>query len=514
MNDLRILVVEDRQNWQEALPQILQRLGGEVHVDVAPNYGAALQYISNEDYDLAIVDLALLGDPTDPRDADQLGMELLRELRNSRRNQGCALVVLTAYPTTARTRRALRDYAADDFIEKAEFDDRRFVEVAQGAILSARLRQAAVKAVARYRLTVTFSQEHLVGSELGGPDRRASYTASHPLRFNVTDLARRADNLNWMILQGGVGKWRHESDSIGRAIYDVLAGERHVLGDLIAARALAQRFSDLWLQFSGPAIGLGIPFELLRDEDDYLCLNHILTRRLVQSGASLSRKPEPFHKFLDGLRDLQSALRILVVGANSDGCIPVAEEEATSLATAIEADLQRLGIAHEIKLMTDTDATYTNVSRALRDGCYHVFHYAGHGRYDDELPEISGLVLRDDDESRTLTAVDLNTLTQDTELRLVFLSCCLGARTSANERHGDFYGMLEALARADIPTVLGYRWTVADDSATLLAKTFYKTLWRNFFPGEALLEARREVTLGQSRNDETWASPVLLMQNA
>ena len=193
MSDLRVLVVEDKQNWQEALPQILRRLGGEVQVDVAPSYAAALQGITNEDYDLAIVDLALLGDPVDSRDADQLGMELLRELRESRRNQGCGLIVLTAYPSTDRTRQAIRDYAADDFIEKHDFDDHHFAEVARDAVLNARLRQAGVKASARYRLTVTFSQEFLVGSELTGPDRRASYTASHPTHFDVADLARRAE---------------------------------------------------------------------------------------------------------------------------------------------------------------------------------------------------------------------------------------------------------------------------------------------------------------------------------
>jgi len=35
-----------------------------------------------------------------------------------------------------------------------------------------------------------------------------------------------------------------------------------------------------------------------------------------------------------------------------------------------------------------------------------------------------------------------------------------------------------------------------------------------FSPGEAMLEARREIALGKyGLNDETWAAPVLLMQN-
>jgi CheY-like chemotaxis protein len=515
MSDLRILVVEDKQNWQDALPRILQRLGGDVRVDVAPNYGIALEYIGRERYDLAVVDLALLGDPADRRESDQLGMELLRELRSSRRNRGCGLVVLTAYPTTARTRQAIRDYAAYDFVDKASFEDQSFVDTARAAILDARQKQAAVRASERYRLTMTFSQEQLTGSELIGPDRRTVYAVPELRRFPAADLARRADNLNLLVLQGGVDVWRPEARSIGDAIYQALAAERRILGDLTAARALARRFSDLWLEFSGPAAGLSVPFELLRDEDDYLGLSHVLTRRLVQAGFALSRKPEPFHAFLGSLLTRREALRILIVAANSDGSIPAAEAEATSLAVAIEKDLQRLGIAHEVTLLLSAEATYARVTEALRGGRYHIFHYAGHGRYDDKLPEISGLILPDDAGPRTLTAADLNLLVRDTELRLVYLSCCLSARTAQQVGRGDFHGVLEALARADVPAVLGYRWTVADAPAMLLALVFYQMLWRSFSPGEALLEARRSTAMGErGRDDETWASPVLLMQNA
>jgi CHAT domain-containing protein len=160
------------------------------------------------------------------------------------------------------------------------------------------------------------------------------------------------------------------------------------------------------------------------------------------------------------------------------------------------------------------EANYEQVSNALRDGHYHLFHYAGHGLYDETLPEISGLVLHKEHGLRVLTASDLNTLVSNTELQLVFLSCCLGARTASHVGRGDFYGMMEALVNADVPTVLGYRWSVTDKAAFTLAQVFYETLWHTFSPGEALLEARRRATLGpKGLDDETWASPVLVMQN-
>jgi CheY-like chemotaxis protein len=515
---LRILMVEDKPNWRREVPDLLEGvrgIGANSHVDLATNYGEGLVRVADVSYDLAIIDLALLGDPADPRDSDQLGMDLLRVLRESRRNRGCGLIVLTGYPTTERTRQALRDYAAFDFIEKDKFKDDEFVITARAAIRDAYLKQAVAKASARYRLTITFGREHLIGCELAGPDRRASYAADAPLRFEVEDLARRADNLDLLIRRGGYDMWRPEARAIGEILYKTLANDHRILGDLVAARALAERFSDLWLQFSGPPVGLGVPFELLHDQDAPLCLSHILTRRVAQAGATFSRKPEPFQDFLKGISDGSEQLRILFVGANSDGAIPSAEQEARDMAVMVKTSLERLGIHHAVDLLVGDDASYSRVREAFREGRHHVLHYAGHGWHAKASPELSGLVLRDGSGIRLLTAADLNLLARDTALRLIYLSCCLGARTAAQVGRGDFHGTLEALVRADIPYVLGYRWTVADTTAARLAAEFYHSLWRTFSPGEALLHARREISLEpQGRDDETWASPVLVAQNA
>lgn len=506
MSTLRILVVEDAANWQKALPQYLGQLGDGVQVEVAPNYSQALHYVTNNVYDLAIVDLALQLD-----DSDQ-GMDLLRDIRSSASNRGCAIIVLTAHSTPANVRQALRDYAVYDFLGKENFDERVFVETARATILDGRFREAERKASACYRLVITFNQEHLIGSELTGPNRHSIYIAEQAPRFQVADLVRRTDNLNLLILHGGAEMWRPEAHSIGSAIYQALTDERQILGDLVAGRALAQRSADLCVQFSGPAAGFSLPFELLRDERDYLGLHHILTRQL--SGTSMSRKPEPFHQFLRNLHQRREPLRILVVGANSDGCIPSAEAEATALATRITAELTRLGVATEVTLLMGAEASYSNVRAALRDGRYHIFHYAGHGRSNDTLPEIGGLILNDDHDFRALTAADLSLLTRDTELRFVFLSCCLSARSADKLGRGDFHGVPEALTQADVPNILGYRWTVRDDQAMQLAQDFYQELWRTFSPGEALLQARCSLAIGkEGRDNETWASPILVTQN-
>jgi CheY-like chemotaxis protein len=513
---LRILVVDDHERWQQVLQATFALLGTGVRVDVAASYGDALRQIHDQPYDLVSIDLVLLGDSDEAGGVDAEGMELLRELRNSRYNRdSCGLIVLTAYPSSARTRQALKKYAADDFLEKSEFDEEPFLAAARAAIRNARLRRAAGRASARYRLTITLGRGQLLGCKLAGPDRRSSYNVGRQVELDIEDLSRRGDLLNTLLLQpGGRNVWRPEARSIGDALYEAIAEDRRVLGDLVAAQALADRFSDLAIQFSGPSDCLGLPFELLRDNDDYLGLKHLLSRRLAIAGGSSSRKPEPFHSFVDGLLRRNEPLRVLVVGANSDGAIPAAEEEAVAVAAALATDLGRLGVRHEVTSLIGAEASFQNVSRALRGGRFHVFHYAGHGRHSDKLPEVGGLVLRDEKGLATLTAADLNMLARDSELQMVYLSCCLGARSAAQTGRGEFHGALEGLARADVPVVLGFRWVVADTPARDMALRYYGALWRSLNPADAMLAARRAATLGpDGRDDETWASPVLVAQN-
>jgi hypothetical protein len=105
-------------------------------------------------------------------------------------------------------------------------------------------------------------------------------------------------------------------------------------------------------------------------------------------------------------------------------------------------------------------------------------------------------------------------LVRNSPLALVYLSCCFGARSERAVGRGDFSGMLEALAQADVPMVLGYRWTVADDPAVSIARTFHSSLWHYLCPGESLLKARRASAMSAlGRDDDSWASPVFLMQN-
>src|SRR5258708_2919161 len=132
MSNSSILVVEDRPDWQEELREVLQPLGGVV--DVAATYEDALHYVKKEKYDLITVDLALRGNPSNPREADQLGTDLLQVVRESQYNKDSGLIVLTGYSSLLPTNRAHREYGVYDYIEKDKFNTQSFVKTARTAI--------------------------------------------------------------------------------------------------------------------------------------------------------------------------------------------------------------------------------------------------------------------------------------------------------------------------------------------------------------------------------------------
>jgi CHAT domain-containing protein len=294
-------------------------------------------------------------------------------------------------------------------------------------------------------------------------------------------------------------------------LYDILCSDRSVLEGLSATRSP----KDLWLQFSGPPQGLGVPFELLHDGDDYLTFKHVLTRSVERRGASV--KGARFQEFIRSFLGGHVPLRILIVGVDDDSNAGayLIEEETELLERAFREELGRIGVRPVIHRLSGKAATRDLIATALQHGGYHFFHYSGHGYFRNYKPEVSGIMTADEDRSQAmLTASDLTDFCCGTELRFVYLSCCLGACSAPKINHGDFFGLFDALSRADVPMILGYRWEVGDTSALGLASAFYRNLWRTLLPGKALFEARKEIAHGEGRRDnESWAAPVLLMQN-
>ena len=539
MTPFRILAVEDDPKWRKRIARAFvkanrltldraffsgddweQRFkratqGGPFSVDIVETYRLGRQRIRNLSYDLAVIDVALPEVLADGSEKNDEGMQLLQDFKVSPNNRGCARIILTGFPLAARAFEAAQRHEVRAYLEKGDFEAQAFIKTVRAAIRDARLDWAGIQARERYVFTISFSKDRLLGCTLLGPGHRGRYVAEDPQPFKTTGITDLTNNINSLVRNNDPAQWRTQARSIGEMLHDLLAKDARIISDLGTASGLSSASVPLHVIAEGPAVGLGIPFELLLHRGDYLCFQHVITRRFAHQSGALSRRPQPFHRFVQEMVDEQEGkeLGILILGLG-DRTIPGAEREARLLKDEIEETLQALRIACHIALVVDDDVTVENITRVLEEREYHLLHYAGHGTYHHAAPEQSGVLVWEGARLRSLAATELVALFRNTELRLVFLNCCLSARTGNQRGGGDFYSIFEALVQVDIPIVLGYRWEVRDRAALNVAQRFYAALWQTFSPGKALQQARDKATIGNAgRDEETWASPILLMQS-
>jgi CHAT domain-containing protein len=257
---------------------------------------------------------------------------------------------------------------------------------------------------------------------------------------------------------------------------------------------------------------LRLPLEFLSDGSEFLALKHPI-RRLF-SGVYTSRpsfSSDELRKFQGG----KNKLKILLVASNTGG-IPGVDREISSLDRVLRELLASQGIASEITTIFSDQSCIERIRDELAQGKYNIFHYAGHGSF-NQKPENSSLFFWEDESCSgkpvPMTANELGILSRDTTLQFIYLSCCTSAQTADATVHLDdnFMGITDALIKAGIPSVLGFRWPVSDIGALSLAKEFYKSFCLRGELDTALLDARQKVAK-IDRTDSAWLSPVLVVQ--
>ncbi|MBX3001372.1 MAG: CHAT domain-containing protein [Caldilineaceae bacterium] len=503
MRPLRILIVEDTEVWAKEEASILRKgLGDDIQIDVEEELAQAERIIQDVFYDLVVVDLALDDDPIRPEEGDSLkGMDLLHRLRTSEPNAHTGLIIVTGWPYHDNVVKALSNYGASGFIQKSRFDGDHFLEKAKAAIAQGRINRAEAQHSTCHRWIVTLDRNRLVGSQLLYPNYRDTYTANPHVHLDTSALFRRSNRLNLDLDSRQPENWREEARDLGREVYALLQQDSKVAEHLGQVRQLATNNPNIWIQVEGPVDLVGVPFELIRDERTSLARSYPLTRRIARAAGRL----QPFHKFIASFIGENRSLRMLIVGAS----LPGACAEAQEIADLLAHQLRQLAIHPSIDLLLKEEATCKKVTELLNKK-YHIIHFAGHCYDEKALPEEGGLVLADG----SLTAAAIQRLIEwNDELRLVFLSCCLGAHTASQVGRGDLYSIMDGFVSTGVPIVLGYRWAVEDEAAKELALSFYDSLWRTLLPAFALRDARAEIAGQKGRDNATWASPVMVVQN-
>jgi hypothetical protein len=159
------------------------------------------------------------------------------------------------------------------------------------------------------------------------------------------------------------------------------------------------------------------------------------------------------------------------------------------------------------------EVTITDLEN-VADEDVHVFHFAGHGKFQAEEGEayksISGsghIVIFDDDKKpREFSVESLAQTLNGSAVRLAVLGAC---ETGRRDNECAWSGIAPALARANIPAVVAMQYKIKDSNAIAFTRVFYKNLAEHHSIDMAVNAGRVSVRGRNPPNDRDWGVPVL-----
>ena len=225
----------------------------------------------------------------------------------------------------------------------------------------------------------------------------------------------------------------------------------------------------------------------------------------------------PIVRYLDvpsAQRPLEVAppLRMLAMTSSPSDVVELdVEHERNRLNGALEELVAKQLVTIDWLENGTRQALRQKLRRAAPNAPYHVFHYIGHGTFDDARGE--GFLLFEDANQRS-DLVDGRYLGQmlyeHKSLRLAVLNACEGAR-AANPLNEPFAGVAARLVRNEIPAVIAMQFEITDDAAALFSKNFYEAIARGAPVDSALVQCRQDLSDADPHGVE-WGTPVLFMR--
>ncbi len=215
----------------------------------------------------------------------------------------------------------------------------------------------------------------------------------------------------------------------------------------------------------------------------------------------------PIVRYLDLPEKIQSLavkppVRILVMISSPQNYRKLdVKKEWAKLQQAL-GDLEKRGL---VALEQLQEATLNSLQRQLRKQEYHIFHFIGHGTFDQTAQD--GMLMLEDEnqQGHLVSAQSLGIILHDEKtLRLAVLNACEGAR---NSRIAPFAGTAQSLVQQGIPAVIAMQFEITDAASITFAHEFYGAVADGYPVDAALAEARKAI-LAQG-NEVEWGAPVL-----
>lgn len=245
----------------------------------------------------------------------------------------------------------------------------------------------------------------------------------------------------------------------------------------------------LMFQLEGARHLRNVPWELLCDSTKFMSTSAYTP---VLRYVDIPSRPPPL--------SVRAPLRILgMVSSPADMPALDAEREREHLAQACSS-LTDKGL---VKIDWVEQATLAGLLKCLNLGDYHIFHFIGHGDFDEQAED--GVLLFEGRAGRShrVTGVELGTILGDQHtLRLAVINACEGARVAL-----DSSGIATSLMRYGTPAVIAMQFEISDEAAIGFAEHFYESVARSHPIDESLADARRGMFA--AGHGLEWATPVL-----
>ncbi len=206
------------------------------------------------------------------------------------------------------------------------------------------------------------------------------------------------------------------------------------------------------------------------------------------------------------IRALRTALplRALVAIPRGSGL-----EAGREMATLTEAASKLKGTV-QLRFLTG-NITRSAISDALLEERYHVFHFIGHGAFENDRGYLvfNGEGGRDDLISDEVFA---RFFLDEPSMKLVILNACEGARVSSSQ---PMVGMAPKLVERGIPAVIAHQYPLADEASLRFTREFYRSLCVGGEAGHvdtAIAHARNQLSV-HFPADPALGAPVLFMRS-
>jgi hypothetical protein len=276
-------------------------------------------------------------------------------------------------------------------------------------------------------------------------------------------------------------KIERQLDEWGAALFDAVFArpEARVLCDRLLESKDDARFVTIQ---SPDARILRLPWELLRDKSGPLITAGISIRRHVEQGVT------------PAVPQFALPLRVLYVIARP---IDAGFIDPRSSAGGVMDALAPLIEKGWVTVDFVRPPTFEQLSRMLERGTYHLFHFDGHGFYEDKLG-LGGLAFEDAaHKTHLVTARELGDLLNRRGIALAILDAC---RTGREIEAKAFSSVAAQLITSGVGSVVCMSYSVLVTAATIFTRRFYESLVNGQTVGAATRAGRESLMTSPNRS--------------